>query len=48
MKKAIFLIRDELNLNLNVRERYFIKLLKKENIKARVGNRYTRTIFFDL
>ena len=48
LKKITFIIRDELNINFNVREKYFVKLLQKEGIKAIIGNKYTRTIFFDL
>lgn len=48
LEKIAFIMRDELNINFNTREKYFVRLLKKEGIKATIGNKYTRTIFFDL
>ena len=48
LKKITFIMRDELNINFNVREKYFVKLLEKEGIKAKIGNKYTRTIFFEI
>ena len=48
LNEIVFLMRDELNINFNTRERYFVKLLKKEGIKATIGKVYNRTIFFEL
>jgi hypothetical protein len=48
LTEIIFLMRDALKLNKNARERYFIRLLKKEGIQAEEGEKYTRTIFFEL
>jgi hypothetical protein len=44
----IFYIRDKLRLNINVREKYFMRLLKKEGITPREGKLYNRSIFFEL
>jgi hypothetical protein len=48
LKEIVFIMRDTLKLNKNARERYFIRLLKKEGIEAEIGNDYTKTIFFEL
>ena len=52
IKKAIkiffFILRDEYNININTRERFFMKMLKKEGINPVDGKKYTRTIFFEL
>jgi hypothetical protein len=48
LEKIAFIMRDELNINFNIREKYFVKLLEKQGIKATVGDKYTRTIFFNL
>jgi hypothetical protein len=48
LEKIAFIMRDELNINFNIREKYFVKLLEKQGIKATIGDKYTRTIFFNL
>lgn len=48
LEKILFVIRDDLKLNFNVREKYFTNMLKKHGIKFEIGDKYTRTIFFSI